>query len=247
MAGFELISDEGYRFDGRKPSELRRVRCNMGVFTQADGSAYIEQGNTKVLAAIYGPHEASNNMRSRVCLDKCFINCEFSQAMFSSAERKKRSRGDRKGKDMSAHIKQTFEAAVRTQLYPRSQIDIYLQVLHSDGSLYCACVNAATLALIDAGIAMKDYVCACSASLTKETSLIDINHVEELAGCAEFSAAIMPKLDQIIYSELNGRIHQDELGQLVDAVTNGCKDIFAVIDRFVRSRLEETASYFTHS
>ena len=29
----------------------------MGVFTQADGSAYIEQGNTKVLAAVYGPHE----------------------------------------------------------------------------------------------------------------------------------------------------------------------------------------------
>ena len=57
MAGLDLLSDDGFRLDGRKPSELRRIRCRMGVFTQADGSAYIEQGNTKVLAAVYGPHE----------------------------------------------------------------------------------------------------------------------------------------------------------------------------------------------
>jgi len=38
-------------------SELRRIRCSLGVFAQADGSAYLEQGNTKVLAAVYGPHE----------------------------------------------------------------------------------------------------------------------------------------------------------------------------------------------
>jgi len=48
MSGLELISDQGYRIDGRKPHELRRIRCRLGVFTQADGSAYIEQGNTKV-------------------------------------------------------------------------------------------------------------------------------------------------------------------------------------------------------
>lgn len=57
MAGLQLLSDEGFRTDGRKPNELRRLRCKIGVFTQADGSAYFEMGNTKVLAAVYGPHE----------------------------------------------------------------------------------------------------------------------------------------------------------------------------------------------
>lgn len=52
-----LISDQGLRLDGRRPTELRQMRCKLGVFTQADGSAYIEQGNTKVLAAVYGPHQ----------------------------------------------------------------------------------------------------------------------------------------------------------------------------------------------
>lgn len=48
MAGLELLSDQGFRIDGRKPSDLRRIQCRLGVFSQADGSAYLEQGNTKV-------------------------------------------------------------------------------------------------------------------------------------------------------------------------------------------------------
>ena len=57
MAGLEMLSDQGFRIDGRRPQELRRIQCRLGVFEQADGSAYIEQGNTKVLATVYGHHE----------------------------------------------------------------------------------------------------------------------------------------------------------------------------------------------
>lgn len=57
MAGLELLSDQGFRIDGRRTHELRKIQCKLGVFSQADGSAYVEQGNTKVLAAVYGPHE----------------------------------------------------------------------------------------------------------------------------------------------------------------------------------------------
>ena len=57
MAGLEILSPEELRLDGRRPHELRR----MGVFKQADGSAYIEMGNTKALATVYGPHEVTNN------------------------------------------------------------------------------------------------------------------------------------------------------------------------------------------
>lgn len=59
MAGLELLSDHGYRVDGRKATERRKVPARMGLFAQADGSAYIEQGNTKALAVVYGPHEVS--------------------------------------------------------------------------------------------------------------------------------------------------------------------------------------------
>lgn len=63
MAGLELLSDQGYRLDGRKASELRKVQARMSVFAQADGSAYLEQGNTKALAVVYGPHEVRDVQR----------------------------------------------------------------------------------------------------------------------------------------------------------------------------------------
>lgn len=57
MPGHDLISEQGLRLDGRRANELRRIQCKLGVFSQPDGSAYLEQGNTKVLAAVYGPHQ----------------------------------------------------------------------------------------------------------------------------------------------------------------------------------------------
>ncbi len=57
----DIVSEHGLRMDGRKPNELRRLNCRLGVYRQADGSAYVEQGLTKVLAAVYGPHEVRKN------------------------------------------------------------------------------------------------------------------------------------------------------------------------------------------
>lgn len=87
----ELISKIGLRLDGRRADELRRIRCKLGVFTQPDGSAYIEQGLTKVLAAVYGPHQVRNRQKAQH--DVCIINTQFSMAVFSTNERKRRPRG----------------------------------------------------------------------------------------------------------------------------------------------------------
>lgn len=56
----DLLTDQGLRLDGRRANELRKIRCKLGVFDQPDGSAYLEQGNTKVLAAVYGPHQVGS-------------------------------------------------------------------------------------------------------------------------------------------------------------------------------------------
>lgn len=127
MAGLELLSDQGYRVDGRRAGELRKIQARMGVFAQADGSAYIEQGNTKALAVVYGPHEIRGS-RSRALPDRALVNCQYSSATFSTAERKRRPHGDRKSCELGLQLRQTFEAAILTQLHPRSQIDIYVQV-----------------------------------------------------------------------------------------------------------------------
>lgn len=74
---------------------------------------------------------------------------------FTSGERKRRPRGDWKSQERSLQLRHAMEAIIHLELYPRSQIDIFVEVLQVDGSDYCASVNAATLALIDAGIPIK--------------------------------------------------------------------------------------------
>eukprot|EP00128_Syssomonas_multiformis_P001865 Colp12_sorted_trinity150504_noHs@29844 len=95
MSKIEFLSAEGLRVDGRRPHELRKIVCRMGVFKQADGSAYIEMGNTKALATVYGPHEVRSRGKRQPLHDRAIINCEYSQATFSTGERKSRSKGDK--------------------------------------------------------------------------------------------------------------------------------------------------------
>lgn len=66
--------------------------------------------------------------RSRALPDRALVNCQYSSATFSTGEHKRRPHGDRKSCEMGLQLRQTFEAAILTQLHPRSQIDIYVQV-----------------------------------------------------------------------------------------------------------------------
>lgn len=172
----------GLRADGRRPLELRRIRLRLGVFSQADGSAYLEQGKTKVLATVYGPHQVNtcncNNFRitliklilnnllfkprgksasSITKATKGIVNCQYSTAVFSfgAGERKKKPRGDRKSQERAQQLRHAMEAMINLELFARSQIDIFVEILQVDGSDFCVAVNAATLALIDAGIPIK--------------------------------------------------------------------------------------------
>ena len=88
--------------------------------------------------------EASSS-KGRAQYDRASINVEFTIGPFSTLERKKRSRNERslvsfqalsdnrRIQEISLALRQTFEEAVQTQLYPRSQIDISVLVLEQDG------------------------------------------------------------------------------------------------------------------
>ncbi len=103
-------------------------------------------------------------------------------------------------------------------------------------------MNAATLATIDAGIPMKDYVCACSASFVEDTPIVDINHVEESSAGPEIVVATLPKSDQIVFLEINGRLHEDHLSKVLDIATKGCRDVYSILDRTVRDHVTELSA-----
>jgi exosome complex component RRP41 len=107
-------------------------------------------------------------------------------------------------------------------------------------------VNAATLAIIDAGIPIKDYVCACSVSLVRDTPLIDINHLEESSGSPYISLALLPNYDQIVLMESASRMHVDYLDKMIESAMVGCKDMYAVFNKYVKSRVVTISKNFSN-
>ncbi|ALC38400.1 Ski6 [Drosophila busckii] len=236
MAGrMELLSEQGLRLDGRRPHELRHIKCKLGVFEQPDGSAYMEQGNTKVLAAVYGPHQAKSKKAEG---NDLVINCQYSQATFSTAERKNRPRGDRKSLEFKMYLQQALSAAIKSELYPRSQIDVYVEVLQADGANYAVSLNAATLALIDAGICLNEFVVACTASLSKSNiPLTDISHIEEVSGGPKLTIAALPTAEKIAFMEMSERFHIDHLETVIETAMAGCREIRDILERAVKEHL----------
>lgn len=181
--------------------------------------------------------------RSKANHDGAVVNCQYSMAVFSTGERKKRPRGDRKSSEMSIHLRQALMAAIRTELYPLSQIDVYVEVLHADGGVYSACVNAATLALIDAGIPLKEYVCSCTASLANnDVPMVDVSYQEEIIGGPTLTVAALPISGKIVLMEMSQRFHLDHLPKVLEKALVGCKDVRDILDQVVRAHIRDGLS-----
>ena len=148
------------------------------------------QGNTHVIAAVYGPREASNRMDALP--DRAIVRVELSNASFAAGERKAKLTNDRRANEVAKLVKEAFEATILVQLFPNSQIDIFLQVTQLDGGRTAAAINAATLAVIDAGIPVRDFVCCCSAGYLDDTAVMDLNYAEECSNCPDMPVAILP-------------------------------------------------------
>jgi len=186
----KLIDKKGLRVDGRKTDELRPIKFEIGLLNKASGSAYIEQGKNKIIAAVYGPRET--HPRHRALRDKALLRCRYHIAPFSVEERKPPA-PSRREIELSKVIGQALEAAVFVELYPRTSIDVFIEVLQSDGGSRCASISAAALALADAGIPLRDLVAACAAGKVDGQIVLDLNDIEDKFGEADLQVALMPQ------------------------------------------------------
>uniref|UniRef100_A0A224XVA1 Putative exosome complex component RRP41 n=1 Tax=Panstrongylus lignarius TaxID=156445 RepID=A0A224XVA1_9HEMI len=236
----ELLNDQGLRIDGRRANELRLIRCKLGIYNHTDGSAYLEQGNTKVIAAVYGPREMRSSRKSKILHDSAYLNCQYSMTTFSTTERRNRNRGDKKTTEMTINLHQALSSVIRLELMARSEINVFVEVLQADGGNYSAAVNAATLALIDAGIPLREYVIACTASLGNgNVPMVDISHLEENIGGPTLTVAMLPLSKQIALMEMSQRFHVNFLEDVLKQAQKGCEDIYNILDTAVRLYLTE--------
>jgi exosome complex component RRP41 len=86
------------RLDGRRWNELRRLSAQISTQASADGSSYLEMGNTKVICTVSGPGEVrGGGRREGVERENAVVVVEVGVAGFAGVERRRGGggKGDR--------------------------------------------------------------------------------------------------------------------------------------------------------
>lgn len=233
MEKHEKLIVDGKRLDGRGPEEMRPLKIQAGVLKRADGSAYVEMGNNKVLAAVYGPREL--HPRHLQQPDTAVLRCRYNMAPFSVDDRK-RPGPDRRSVEISKVIRNSFEPVVFTKLYPRSGIDVFIEVLQADAGTRTAGINAAAVALADAGVPMRDLVSSVAVGKVDGTIVIDLTKEEDQFGTTDMPVAMLPRKKVITLLQMDGHFTQEEFEQALVLAMKGCEQIYEAQKQALRAK-----------
>lgn len=224
---------DGKRLDGRGPDELREVKIEAGVLKKADGSAYVEWGGNKVLAACYGPREVHPKHLARG--DRAILRCIYSMAPFSVTDRK-RPGPDRRSTEISKVTRQALEPVVFTNLFPRTAIDVFIEILQAQAGTRCTGIVAASMALADAGIPMKNLVPACAAGKVGGEVVLDLSDIEDNYGDADLPVAILPLNGEVSLMQMDGNFTQEEFEKAFKLAVGGCMKIYEIQKEALKKR-----------
>src|SRR5574338_432864 len=221
----QLMNENGIRSDGRRIDQIRNDSIQVGVLKNADGYAYIEFGKNKILAGVFGPRDFHpKHMPDQY---SGILRCRYHMSPFSVTERK-RPAPSRREIEISKVIKEALQPAVILKDYPRTVIDVFIEILQADGGSRCAALDAAAVALVDAGIPMRDIVSACEAGKVADKNVIDVNDEEDKEGQADMPVAYMPNLGKITLMQLDGILTPAEYKTCLDTAIGGCKQVYEI-------------------
>jgi exosome complex component RRP41 len=218
-----LVNEQGLRLDGRRIDELRPVRIEVGILKNADGSALIEFGKNKIMAAVYGPKEV--HPKHSALPDRSLLRCRYHMSPFSTEERKNPA-PSRREIEISKVIREALEPALMLEDYPRTAIDVFVEVLQSDGGSRCAGISAASVALADAGINMRDLVSACAAGKIAGQVVLDVDDTEDKEGQADLPIAVMHNTNQVTLLQLDGQLSEEEFSKAFKWALEGCNKVY---------------------
>jgi exosome complex component RRP41 len=235
----ELITSEGKRLDGRGPEDIRKIKIEAGTLHRADGSCYLEWGGNKVLVAVYGPREAvPRHMQNPL---RAIVQARYNMAAFSVEDRK-RPGPDRRSVEISKVISEALEKVILTEQFPRATVNVEIEVLDAEAGTRCAGLTAAGVALIDAGIPMRDIPVACAAGKIGGQIVLDLGKEEDNFGDADLPVAISPRTGEVLLLQMDGHLTVDEFNQAFDLAVKGCHIVSEIQKKAIMHKYQAIAA-----
>ncbi|MBR9700564.1 exosome complex exonuclease Rrp41 [Candidatus Woesearchaeota archaeon] len=212
------------RYDGRKWTETRPITAETGVVKMADGSARFKIGKTEAIAAVYGPRDL--HPRFMQDPEKGVLRIFYSMMPFSGAGDRVRPGPSRRSKELNLVIQKALLPVLNLDDFPNKVVDVFVVFPQTDAGSRCAGICAASMALADAGMQMKDVVSAVSVGKVDDKLVVDMDYAEEAhpeGEVADIPVAVIPSTGEITLIQMDGKITKEEL-------IKGVKDGWSAFD-----------------
>ncbi|PAN43957.1 hypothetical protein PAHAL_9G006400 [Panicum hallii] len=177
------------RADGRNPNQLRPFSCTGNPLNRAHGSARWAQGDTVVLAAVYGPKPGTRKGENpeKACIEVVW--------------KPKTGQIGRQERVYEMTLKRTLQSICMLTVHPNTTTSVVLQVVGDDGSLLPCAINASCAALAFAGIPLKHLAVAIGCGVVENGGVIlDTNTAEEQQ-LKSFAHLVFPSSRKVVGSK----------------------------------------------
>lgn len=215
-----------YQRKNRGNDETRPIVAKVGVIKNADGSAYFKIGNTAAYAAVYGPKEC--HPRHQQNPDTGILRTFYNMMPFSGAGDRVRPGPNRRSKEISKITQNAIKPVVDLSNFPNSAVDVFIELSETDAGSRCAGICAASMALADAGITMKDLVSSVSVGNIGDTIVVDLDgdeeHIED-TNVSDVPITVIPTTGEITHLQMDGKISQDMLKKAVEKARSVCSEL----------------------
>ncbi len=214
---------------------IEQMEMKIGRIGRADGSCQVKLGGNNVICAVYGPREVyPRHLQDSL---KAIVQCKYNLAPFSSQERK-RPGPDRRSTEISRILGEALEEVMFVQRYPKTSIDIYFEVMEASIGIRWLSLVAASMALVDAGIPIKELASGCSvvvdgsgpsieppSELSPEQTLVEVGTLGDS--------------DKFIMFQVDGGLSQDDMSQTMDVAQAGSKMVYDMQKEMIRGHFAQ--------
>lgn len=227
------------RKDGRALDEMRPLEAEAGIIDRTDGSARFAMGDTVAIAGVQGPREL--HPRKLQENKRAYIKYRYAMAPFSTTDRI-RPGPSRRSKEISEVSRQAFNSVVQREEFPKAGIEVHTEILQANASTRCCAINAASIALADAGVPMTDLIASCAAGKVEDTWILDVAGKEDTEGQVDLPIAYIPRTDEIALLQMDGIMTMDEFKDALEMAKKGCIDVHEKQKEVLKSRYEKIAA-----
>jgi len=158
---------------------------------------------------------------------------------FSGQGDRVRPGSNRRAKEISMVMEKALLPVLDLSEFPNAVVDVFIELPQTDAGTRCAAICAASIALADAGLPMRDMVASVACGRVDDKIVADLTYEEEAyekGTVADIPVAVLPATGKITLLQMDGDISKDDLKKALELAKEVSAQIFDVQKKALKNK-----------